>query len=108
VVTYLATRDGVVAMVKVAALGVGHVTLRYLGEAPGDRRRALSRPLVREFSPGEAPRLRAGEEMASFGLGSTVVILAEPGQYVPLAGVADTAVRVGARVATNVSRGGAA
>ncbi len=78
VVSYLDTGHGVVAMVKVAALGVGYISLRYLGEAPGDRQAALRRSERCIYSDGDAPRLERGEEIASFGLGSTVVLLYEP------------------------------
>jgi phosphatidylserine decarboxylase len=96
VVSYLETAPGdVVAMIKIAALGVGHVTLQYLDEAPGDRRRALDRPLHRCFALDDAPTLGRGDALAAFGLGSTVVLLTEPGTYVPLPGREGAPIRVG-------------
>jgi phosphatidylserine decarboxylase len=77
VVSYLDTGRGVVAMVKVAALGVGYISLRYLGEAPGDRTAALRRSPRQTYGAAEAPRVIRGDELASFGLGSTVVLLYE-------------------------------
>jgi len=99
VVTYLEAESGVVAMVKVAAFGVGYISLRYLGEAPGDRRAALRRAPGRVYDASAAPEVRRGEEIASFGLGSTVVLLYEP-ESVSLQGeVLDRDVRVGESVA---------
>ncbi|MFH2010884.1 MAG: archaetidylserine decarboxylase [bacterium] len=99
VVTYLKADAGVVAMVKVAAFGVGYISLRYLGEAPGDRRAALRRSPGCVYDGGAAPLVRRGEEIASFGLGSTVVLLYEP-ERVSLRGeVVGRDVRVGQSVA---------
>jgi len=78
VVSYLDTGRGVVAMVKVAAFGVGYISLRYLGEEPGDRDAALRRRHWHVYGDQESPRVTRGEEIASFGLGSTVVLLYEP------------------------------
>lgn len=77
VVTYLDTGRGMVAMVKVAALGVGYISLSYLGEVPGDRPAALRRSPRVVYGEAEGPRVEAGEEIASFGMGSTVVMLYE-------------------------------
>ncbi len=104
VVTYLHNGEGVVAMVKVAALGVGYISLRYLGEAPGDRRAALTRLPHRVFGNGDAPRLERGEEMASFGLGSTVVLLYE--RAAAVAGERLGPVRVGVEIGRSLGRGG--
>jgi phosphatidylserine decarboxylase len=77
VVSYLDTGRGVVAMVKVAAFGVGYISLSYLGETPGDRNAALRRKQRCIYGEDESPRVTRGEEIASFGLGSTVVLLYE-------------------------------
>ena len=86
-------------MVKVAAFGVGYISLRYLGEAAGDRNAAVSRSPGRVYSEDVAPRLRRGEEIAAFGLGSTVVMLYEPGRVSMLGEALGRAVRVGMPVA---------
>ena len=57
--------------------GAGQPAVAALGEAPGDRQAALSRPLRQTYVDGDAPRVVRGGELASFGLGSTVVLLYE-------------------------------
>jgi phosphatidylserine decarboxylase len=79
VVTLIRAFGGLVAMVKIAALGVGYISLAYLGEEAGVRLAPGGRPRARDFDPSEAPAVRCGEEIAAFGLGSTVVLLFEPG-----------------------------
>lgn len=98
VVSYLDTGHGVVAMVKVAAFGVGYISLSYLGETPGDRAAALRRRHWRSYGKDEAPPVTRGEEIASFGLGSTVVLLYEQ-SAVTLRGDALGPVRIGMEIA---------
>ncbi len=64
VVTYLDTPHGAVAVIMVAAMGVGNMTLSFLS-APG------------------APGVAAGDELGIFHLGSTVVMLFERGMILP-------------------------
>jgi len=104
VVSYLDTGCGVVAMVKVAAFGVGYISLRYLGETPGDRAAALRRRHWRTYGEDEAPSVTRGEEIASFGLGSTVVLVYER-SAVTLRGDALGPVRLGMEIA-RVQSGG--
>lgn len=104
VVSYLDTGRGVVAMVKVAAFGVGYISLRYLGEEPGDRDAALRRRHWRTYGEDESPRVTRGEEIASFGLGSTVVLLYER-SAATLRGDALGPVRVGMEIARARSGG---
>lgn len=75
-VTYLDTPDaGRVAVVKVGAMLVGCITTTY---DPGIGARRSSRVEHHCYSP---PRtLRRGEELGAFRLGSTVVLIAEPGR----------------------------
>ncbi len=80
IITYLEALSGRVAMVKVAAFGVGYISLSYLGEPAGQRVARSGRPLEQWFPEEAAPRLGLGEEIAAFGLGSTVVLLFEPGR----------------------------
>jgi phosphatidylserine decarboxylase len=78
-VTYLETPLGRVAVVKVAAVGVGHISLSY-EEGVHTHRRG------RHGGRGRAERLatprpvQAGEELGIFHLGSTVIVLFEPGR----------------------------
>lgn len=98
VITLLETVAGLVAMVKVAALGVGYISLSFLGEEAGVRLPPGVRPPSRDFAAAEAPRLRCGDEIAAFGLGSTVVLLFQAGRVrleVPADG---RVVRVGMRL----------
>jgi phosphatidylserine decarboxylase len=78
-VTYLDSDVGQVAVVKVAATGVGHITVSYdgrvsthctarLGRGPGAERYANPRPIER------------GGEIGQFHLGSTVIVLFQPGR----------------------------
>lgn len=80
VVTYLDTAYGRVAMVKVAAFGVGYISLSYRGEPAGQRVHRRSRPMAYHYRSDQAPRVVAGEEIAAFGLGSTVVLCVERGR----------------------------
>jgi phosphatidylserine decarboxylase len=95
VVSYLDSPLGLVAMVKVAAFGVGYISLTYLGEEAGERHQARGRPEHRQWSAADAPPLHCGDEIAAFGLGSTVVLLFEPDRVEPVAETLGGAVRVG-------------
>jgi phosphatidylserine decarboxylase len=94
-VTYLDTEVGQVAVVKVAATGVGHITVSY------DERVRTHR--VGGGRAGSAERyatpreLGRGAELGMFHLGSTVIMLFQPGR-VRLEGVPGQAVRVGQRL----------
>jgi phosphatidylserine decarboxylase len=98
VVSYLDTGRGVVAMVKVAAFGVGYISLSYLGEKPGDRDAALRRNHWRAYEENDSPRVTRGQELASFGMGSTVVLLYEPSAVTLRGGVLGP-VRIGQEIA---------
>lgn len=105
VVSYLDTGRGVVAMVKVAAFGVGYISMRYLDEEPGDRDAALRRRHWRAYGPDDSPAVTRGEELASFGMGSTVVLLYER-STATLRQDALGPVRIGMEVARVRFRGG--
>jgi phosphatidylserine decarboxylase len=76
-ITYVDTPMGEVAIVMVAATGVGHMSVTY--DAVETRRVGRGRPgpRVRFAAPR---RVRKGEELGAFHLGSTVILLFEPGK----------------------------
>ena len=76
VVMRLSTPLGSCALVMVAGWGVGHITLRF-DRAFRPRPRVRTR---RTYAP--APVVRPGEWLATFGLGSTVIVITEPGERV--------------------------
>ncbi|MBK8237874.1 MAG: phosphatidylserine decarboxylase [Nannocystaceae bacterium] len=71
----LETGHGHVAVVMVAAFGVGHMTCSYHRFAPHPRELQLHR-----CDP--PARLRKGDELGVFHLGSTVIVVTEPGMHV--------------------------
>lgn len=99
VVIHLDTALGPVAVVMIAAVGVGHLLVLDRGAdraAAGDsedgRRRRRERRRV-ELSP---PRpVRRGDELGAFLLGSTVVVVFPPGAVTPAAVEPGTPVRCG-------------
>ncbi|HLT40555.1 MAG TPA: archaetidylserine decarboxylase [Enhygromyxa sp.] len=68
----LDTDFGVVAVVMVAAFGVGHMSCAFHDVAPHPERETII-----DLQP--APFLAKGDELGVFHLGSTVVLLTEPG-----------------------------
>jgi len=80
-VTYLKHAEGTLALVKVGAMNVGSI----------------------QYAAGEKPpaALPKGEELAYFEFGSTVVLLWEPGSFIPSDRlVAGEAVRMGEKIGT--------
>lgn len=104
VVIELATAWGPAAVVMVAAAGVGNVWLTDLGEDTRSWREAAEpRHVTRSGT-----RLRAGDELGSFLLGSTVVLLM-PAKAPPIAPrEVDAAVRFGESLIWAPPAGGAA
>ncbi|MBI5482406.1 MAG: phosphatidylserine decarboxylase [Deltaproteobacteria bacterium] len=76
-VTFLDGSLGEVAVVKVAACGVGCVTATY---DPSVHTHAQRPTGSREYDP--APEVRKGDEIGVFHLGSTVIVLFQPGRVV--------------------------
>ena len=76
-VTYQDTGGGEIATVMVAATGVGHMTVTYDAVETHMPRRGRPGPRVR-FAAGRAAR--RGDELGAFHLGSTVILLFEPGR----------------------------
>ncbi len=107
-ITFLDGPAGEVAVVMVAATGVGHMTVTY--DAVATRRARLGRPGPRvRFA---APRaIERGAELGTFHLGSTVVLLFEPNR-IELAGLRDgQTIRLGEAIGLRrpaTARGGAA
>jgi phosphatidylserine decarboxylase len=95
-VTYLDSEVGRVATVMVAATGVGNITVSYdmrvrtHCRGPAGRRGAAER----YGTPRDVER---GGELGMFHLGSTVILLFQPGR-IHLDGVAGAQVRVGERI----------
>lgn len=113
-VVHLEGPAGRVALVAVGATNVGAISARFdprwggddSGEAPPPddfpppspeeavRRAHPPRPVTNRRRPPELVRcyappipVQVGEEILAFHLGSTVVLLAEPGRFVPLEGI---------------------
>jgi phosphatidylserine decarboxylase len=101
-VTYLDSDVGRVAVVKVAATGVGHITLSYDADVWSHRTGALGRRgSSRKY--GQPKPVRAAEELGMFHLGSTVIVIFEPGR-VELEGAPGDAVRMGQRIGRKRAR----
>lgn len=83
-VTYLEGPLGRVALVMVAAIGVGHITVTY-DRLEGHPRGGWGRRSAVHYY-ATPRRIAKGEELGTFHLGSTVVLLFEPGR-VTLAGL---------------------
>ena len=99
---------GHVALVMVGATGVGNIRLAPALTGGGEVIDSAAWRSAHELRRVElaGPRLARGDELGAFRLGSTVVVLFEPGK-VELAGEVGDAVRFGARLGT-VARGGGA
>jgi phosphatidylserine decarboxylase len=85
-VTLIEGDAGLCAVVMVAAVGVGHVTAAYDPEV-GTHHRSFLRAGTRQRDFAVRPRIAKGAELATFHLGSTTVVVFEPGrvELVPLA-----------------------
>ncbi|MFO0576985.1 MAG: archaetidylserine decarboxylase [Polyangia bacterium] len=94
-VTYLRTSCGDVALVMVAATGVGNITVSYepslATPAGGPDRGACT------YDKGQEKPLGKGEELGMFHLGSTVILLFEPG-CAEIELPAGTVVRLGQKI----------
>lgn len=94
-ITFIDGPLGRVALVMVAALGVGHMTVGYDAVATHARGRAGEGGLVTYSQPKPVAK---GDEVGMFHLGSTVILLFQPGR-VTLSGLErGRAVRVGERL----------
>ncbi len=79
IVTYVETEAGCMAVVMVAAAGVGNMTLSYTSEFPQSDR-------TRDFAQDLDVKVSKGDECGIFHLGSTVILLFEkfPWQFEPV------------------------
>jgi phosphatidylserine decarboxylase len=100
-VTYLDSELGRVAVVKVAATGVGHITVAYDRDVATHRRGAAGRHGWQQRYASPRPVARGGE-LGMFHLGSTVIVLFEPGR-VRLDGERGQTLRVGERLGARVA-----
>lgn len=78
-VTLIEGALGLTAVVMVAAVGVGHITAAFDEEVATHDPSFLRSP-ARAKSYDSRPRLAAGDELATFHLGSTTVVVFEPGR----------------------------
>jgi phosphatidylserine decarboxylase len=93
IVSYVDSDVGRVAVVKVAATGVGHISLSYAPQVTSHARGAVGRDgSARTFEHPIA--VERGGELGRFHLGSTVIVLFEPGR-VELALTSGAPVRLG-------------
>lgn len=107
-VTYQDTTIGEVATVMVGATGVGHITVTYDAVETHARGKGREGPRVRFAAPR---RVERGEELGAFHLGSTVIVLFEPGRVQLDSLERGQRVRVGQVIARRLAaeaRGGAA
>ena len=102
-VTYLDSPDaGRVAVVKVGATLVGRISLAYDPTVRTNRAGQLRRRL--EYEPAHA--LTKGAELGAFELGSTVVVVTEPGRVELDRLESDAVVRMGQRLGVVCARRG--
>jgi len=85
---------GLCAVVMVAAIGVGHVTVSYDAEVATHRPRFL-RAAVRHRHYDDPKPVRRGEELGIFHLGSTTIVVFEPGRAELGSFVAGEAMKMG-------------
>jgi phosphatidylserine decarboxylase len=76
-VTLIESTVGLVALVMVAAVGVGHITAAYDDEVATHDPSFLRAP-SRAKAYQTRPRIAAGDELATFHLGSTTIVVFEP------------------------------
>jgi phosphatidylserine decarboxylase len=102
-VTFLQTSLGEIAVVMVAATGVGHMTVGY--DAVETHMPGKGRPgaRVRYASP---KAVRRGDDLGAFHLGSTVILLFEPGRVKLMPMVLGQRVRFGEPIARRAATRG--
>ncbi|HEY4184544.1 MAG TPA: archaetidylserine decarboxylase [Polyangia bacterium] len=78
-VTLIEGEAGLAAVVMVAAVGVGHVTAAYDADV-ATHDRSFLRAKVRHKIYETRPKISQGDELATFHLGSTTIVVFEPGR----------------------------
>ena len=101
-VTLMDGEAGLCAVVMVAAVGVGHVTAAYDAEVT-THGPAFQTGVVRHKTFDPSPVLARGAELATFHLGSTTVVVFEPGRVLLDEQVAGAQSRMGRRIGRIVS-----
>lgn len=96
-VTFVDSPFGEVAIVMVAATGVGNMTVSYDDVETRARGKGRPGPRVRY---GSSRLIRRGDELGAFHLGSTVVLLFEPGRVKLVPKALGERVRMGEPIAT--------
>ena len=106
-ITFIDSPVGEVAVVMVAATGVGHMTVTY--DAVATRMGKLGRPGPRVYFSAPRPIAR-GAELGAFHLGSTVVMLFEPNRVELLGLSPKQSIRLGEPIGRRLAdaKGGAA
>ncbi|MDZ4695591.1 MAG: archaetidylserine decarboxylase [Deltaproteobacteria bacterium] len=100
-VTLLEGPVGRFAVVMVAAVGVGHITVSYdPSVATHDGLANDGKIRIRRFPVGQRPRIERGGELGIFHLGSTSIILFEKGRATLKSADVGATGRVGARIGT--------
>src|SRR5438270_5437014 len=101
-VSYVDSDVGRVAVVKVPATGGGHITLSYDSDVWSHRKGSAGRRgSARKY--GQPKPVGAADELGMFHLGSTVILLFEPGR-VELEGAPGDTVRMGQRIGRKRAR----
>ncbi len=96
---------GLCAVVMVAAIGVGHVTVSYDPEVATHRPQFL-RAAVRHRSYDQPKPIRRGEELGIFHLGSTTIVVFEPGRVDLESLAAGDSVKMGIGIGRHTSSNG--
>jgi phosphatidylserine decarboxylase len=105
-VTFMETEGGPLAVVMVAAVGVGHVTASYDPEVQ-THGASFIRAAVRRRRYDVGRPIARGDELGIFHLGSTTIIVCPPGRVVLDAIASASAIKMGAGIGRFVTASGA-
>lgn len=101
-VTVFSGAMGTFAVVMVAAVGVGHITAAYDLEVK-TRGKGVNLGEIRSKVFTDPPKLDKGDELGIFHLGSTTIVLFEPGRVTLETNPPGQNVKMGARIGTIIS-----
>jgi phosphatidylserine decarboxylase len=93
-------RFGEVVSIMVGAIGVGRISVAFDASVMTNVGRG---PTTHRYHPAEAPMLARGDELGTFHLGSTVVMLMSPGQSLDFRVRAGDRLRVGQAMAGRIA-----